>query len=237
MDDLILFTHIPKTSGTSFIEEMVKSNLDSNQICHVAGLRKIIPALQKEYKFIYGHFGYGIHLFTQKKVNYITFLRDPIDQAVSFYYFVQQDKDNPRLRHPLCDYAESVTLKEFYKTKNFHNIQTRFIAGFMTHKLYPLCANKLSKNIILKKAIHNLKNNYAYFGILEERENSLTLFQNKFALDKRIDISHKKRTRSRPKIEEIDDKTIKVIKQANNLDSQLYSFALKFFKSKIQGIH
>ena len=234
MDDLIVFTHIPKTSGTSFIKEIIEPNIESDQICRGGGLKSNIIALQKDCRFLSGHFPYGIHIFTRKKIKYVTFLREPLDRAVSFYFFVKNHKDNPKLRHPLYDYAESVTLKEFYQNKIFHNLQTRFIGGLIFDKLYPFTPYPIIKNVMLESAMQNLEKKYFCFGILEEREKSLSLFQNKFALDKRIDITPKKIARSRLKIEQIDDQTIKIIKQANELDLQLYSFALNIFKSKAQ---
>ena len=237
MDNLIVFTHIPKTSGTSFIKEIIEPNIGGDQIYRGGRLKSNITALQKDCKFLSGHFPYGLHMFTRKKIKYITFLREPIDRAVSFYFFVKNHKDNPKLRHPLYDYAESVTLKEFYQNKIFHNLQTRFIGGLIFDKLYPFTPYPIIKNVMLESAMQNLEKKYFCFGILEEREKSITLLQNKFALTKRMNIAPKKRSILRPRIDQVDHETIQILKHANDLDLQLYSFGLNLFKSKINETH
>ena len=105
MEDLILFTHIPKTSGTSLLKELIEPNLSSDRIFYNGNIKKIVPGLYRNYQLITGHFSYGMHFFSPKKVKYITFLREPIERAISFYYFVQQGGDNPATRHPLTDSA------------------------------------------------------------------------------------------------------------------------------------
>lgn len=174
MNDLILFTHIPKTSGTSLDKELVEVNLPPESIYYHGNIKKIIPAFYQNYQIISGHFAYGLHLFSPRKVKYMTFLREPIDRAVSYYYFIQQAKHRDRA------YAESVTLKKFYENKKFHNYQTRMISGWLAHKFYRQISSQKNQQKILDRAINNLQYKYYYFGILEEREKSIELCQNKF---------------------------------------------------------
>ena len=231
MEDLILFTHIPKTSGTSLIKELIEPNFSPHSTYRHGNFKKVVPALFKNYQLISGHFAYGLHLLSPKRVKYITFFRDPIERAISFYYFVQQGGDNPRTRHPLCDYAESVTLKEFYENVEFHNHQTRMTAGWLENKFYKYLASPKNKQKILKKAIYNLQYKYYYFGLLEEREKSIELCRKKFNWHNYQTVTHQKKTYKRATINDIDSETIDTIKAANDLDLKLYEFARDRFNS------
>ena len=87
---------------------------------------KVVLDNQIDQLFVQGHCPYGLHLLTRKKhIQYINFLRDPVESS-----------DTKLYRPPLRDYADSVSLKEFYENKNFQNLQTRFIAGLLQHSLY-----------------------------------------------------------------------------------------------------
>jgi hypothetical protein len=234
MKETILFTHIPKTSGTSFLKEIVEPNLGIENVkFHCHGYRNVIPRLiHNDYHFLSGHFSYGLHKITAKKIKYITFFRSPIDRCISFYYFVQQDGENPKTRHPLCDYAQSVSLKDFYKNRNFHNLQTRYTAGLLWHKGYPLFDTLFLEKQVFNHAIYNLNNRYICYGILEEREKSIELFQECFNWQSRVQLPRQQLTRNRLKIEDLDRSTLDILKKANNLDIQLYEYAVKNFNSK-----
>ena len=235
MEDLILFTHIPKTSGTSLLKELIEPNLSPNTIYYQGNIKKIVPALYKNYQLVSGHFSYGMHLFSPRKVKYITFLREPVERAISFYYFVQQGGDDPATRHPLCDYAESVTLQEFYQNKEFHNHQTRMTAGWIDHKFYKYLDSPKNQQRVLTKAIKNLKNKYYYFGLLEEREKSIALCKKKFDWHNYQTVNPQKKTHKRARIDDVDSKTLKTIKAANALDLEFYNFALKRFNSLVSA--
>ena len=231
MEDLILFTHIPKTSGTSLLKEIIEPNLSPDEVYRHGNIKKVVPALYRNYRLINGHFAYGLHSLSPKKVKYMTFFRDPIERAISFYYFVQQGGDKPETRHPLCDYAESVTLKEFYQNPEFHNHQTRMTAGWIENKFYRYIATPQTKQKILKQAIHNLKHNYYYFGLLEEREKSIDLCQKKFNWHSYQNIAPQKKTHKRAKVNDVDAETLQAIKSGNDLDIEFYDFAREYFKT------
>jgi len=229
MQELIIFTHIPKTSGVSFLKGVVEQNIDREKVYEYRRLPQFISSASKGYDFVHGHVPYGAHLFTQRPVKYITFLRDPVDRAISFYYFVQQGGDKPETRHPLCDYAESVSLKEFYQNPKFHNHQTRFVAGFIADKFYSYLDYPIVRDRILQRAKHNLKENYQCFGLLEYREESLAVFKSRMGWDNSVEIPHQKKTFARKQISEVDADTLEAIKKGNDLDIQLYQYALDIF--------
>jgi hypothetical protein len=226
MDYLIIFTHIPKTAGTSFIKTVVEPNVSG--IYRYQGMRKFVLDNRSDQLFVKGHCPYGLHLLSRNKhIQYITFLRDPVERAISYYYFIK-DSDTKLYKHPLRDYADSVTLKEFYENKNFQNLQTRFIAGLLQHSLY----SKIQlKKIVLKSAKQNLSNFY-FYGISEQFEQSVEKIRDKFAWEKVVEFSLQKKTQKRPLIENIDKTTLLSLNAAHDLDWQLYNFAVKHFEEQ-----
>ena len=64
-------------------------------------------------KIVTGHFKYGLHNFFRRKPRYITFLREPLDRAVSHYYFIK-DCDRKKYLHPLRNIADALSLEDFY---------------------------------------------------------------------------------------------------------------------------
>ena len=158
MSELIIFTHIPKTSGTSFKKTIIEPNIKNVNILKNKGIKDFKNQIDNNHRFASSHIPYGLHLFTNREVKYITFLRDPIERAISYYYFIQ-DQDPTYYIHPERIYSENLTIAEFYQLKKFQNWQTRFLAGFMEHKLYNLYKSLSCEKFILKKAIYNLIKN------------------------------------------------------------------------------
>jgi len=110
-DDLYVFLHLPKCAGdtvrfhieNSFRKDEVIPlylhdiyyNIKLNKKLRFTDFEKIVSylkSLNKEQKakikVIHGHaVFYGIHKFFNKKVRYITTIRDPVSRTVSLYNF------------------------------------------------------------------------------------------------------------------------------------------------------
>lgn len=230
-EELIVFTHIPKTFGSSFRLGVVRPNMMNEKFYDYRTLRKFISE-PSDYRFLHGHLPYGIHVLTNQKVKYLTFLRDPIDRAISFFYFVQQGMEKEQTKHPLSEKAKSLGIKKFYQDKRFQNHQTRFTAGFISHKLYPAIACPSTKKLILERAKNNLLKEYFFFGIFEKHRESIDLVCEKMNWSTVKEIPHHKKTHKRLKVQDLDEETLQILKDAHDLDLQLYEFAVQNFENQ-----
>jgi tetratricopeptide (TPR) repeat protein len=242
---MIIFTHVPKTSGTSFQRSLVDANFASEDIYRYGGMQRFAlnrPSRgggrgagaglrPRECAFAWGHMPFGIHALVPGTHQYITFLRDPVDRAISYYHFVRYSHRS-KYTHPERNDADILSITEFYARRRYQNWQARFLAGLQYHKLYPYLALESFERATLDKAIHNLTERYFCYGILERFEESIELFQRRFGWDRRAEITPQQTTKSRPALDALDDATRASLEHSNRLDRQLYDAALAHFDSQ-----
>lgn len=238
MTPQVIFIHIEKTAGSSIEESLIKANIVDKEHTRVRGIRGYLQ--NRDLDCVYGHVPYGLHFFTHRPVHYVAMLRDPIDRAVSWYYFI---KDLVRTdlwkRHPLRDYADSVTLIEFYESPWYANIQTRFLAGLVYNKLYPYLHNSsVFRRSMLKSAIHTLHACTA-FGLQSRFDESISLFQKTLNWNNYQPVPPQAKTKRRPSLEEIQNLNPKVLpglRKSHDLDHKLYEIASELFDRKIKNL-
>jgi hypothetical protein len=232
---VIVFTHVPKTSGTSFTAALVEPNLAPAEIFAYGGARHFLRNRGSESSFVWGHVPFGVHLLTRRQVRYITFLRDPVDRAVSHYYFVK-DSDPAVYVHPARAEADALTLIEFFQRRKNQNLQARFLAGFQYHYLYPRLDSGRFERATLRQAQDNLAGRYACFGLQERFEDSLDLFQRRLGWRQRATAGRAKATGRRPRLADLDPATRSALRDANRLDCALYNSACALFERRLQAL-
>ncbi len=226
----ILFIHIPKSAGSSFRETLIKPNNLSYK--NYRGIRKLIFDYKK-INAIGGHMPYGVHLFF-REYQYITFLRDPVQRAISHYFFMKQKPIGkyPNANKPHRTLHNKTKLEDIFKATQFHkyyfsvfslidNLQTRYLAGY---KYFWMPSNS---NVLLNAAMNNLRNNISLFGIKEDYDNSLKIFENYFNWKR---IKFKSRLRNTRIDKKVSEKELQIIKQNNKLDIILYDYALELYE-------
>lgn len=228
-----IFIHIEKTAGSSLLASLIKPNTSHHE--RVGGPRAYLP--HRNASCISGHVPYGLHWLTTRPVRYFTMLRDPIDRAVSWYYFIKDlvrtDLWKP---HPLREYADSVTLVEFYQNPRYANMQTRFLAGWTYHKIYPLMHHSAAfQRQTLRAAKRHLRA-CAAFGLQHRYDESVMLFRDVFGWDKYQPVPPQARTKKRPSLQEIDDLNPTVLprlRASHQLDLELFEYATEHFDEQL----
>jgi hypothetical protein len=152
---------------------------------------------------------------------------------VSHYYFI---KDLIRTdlfpRHPLRDYADSVTVCEFYENPRHANLQVRFIAGQWWHRTYPvLHRSKQFQQLMLSAAKNNLQR-FVAFGLKERYDDSINLMKQRLGVDAYVKVPFRSKTKQRPTLAEIEEMAAEVLPRlaaANHLDVRFYAHAKTIF--------
>lgn len=131
----LIFFHIPKTAGTSFVKVLDEVyggrfvyKLSSQK--HEQDVESFIRKNKSDrftYKAITGHRSDKLASYVRHPVRYVTFLRDPVEHTISSYHYIKQTPHN-RLNKIV---SKIKTINEFvnWQKQNGHdNLQTRYLA-------------------------------------------------------------------------------------------------------------
>jgi len=227
----IFFTHIPKTAGTSVKKTLIYPNYSEDEIYSYKGLKQIIFCKKKKIKVVMGHLPFGLHRLFSDSCVYTTFLRDPIERAISHYYWVKETK-YPTYEHPDWKLHTENSLEDFFEKRKFDkfsldyfrlidNLQTRYIAGIENR------FRSKKSEYMLEIAKLNLAKYYKVFGVQEEFDKSVNLLREYFGWSFKASLSRQKNTKNKPYISK---KTMKILKNNHQLDLYLYDYALRLFQ-------
>jgi hypothetical protein len=103
----LLFHHVAKTGGTSFVEAMrniTPQELQSTQhgSLTVEFMQSLLAHGLRAGQFIYGHLATGAALPLRGRSQTVTLLRDPCEQTISNYYALLNDYRLPEARAAWC---------------------------------------------------------------------------------------------------------------------------------------
>ena len=190
-----------------------------------------------------GHVPYGVfreHLPADTR--YMTFLREPVDRVLSHYYRHILSKDSrveKAVRRPgragdriaseeeqelKLDLLEEALVES--SLPQLTNLSTRFLCGH-DDPLGELPASAVDD------AKENLRQ-FAFVGIQERFEESLVLLQRMLGLGSMpYRDRHVSRDGSRPTADELPDERRALIAEYNQLDAELYRFALGLFEEAV----
>ena len=219
----VIFTHIPKTSGTSFKKDFILPYYD--KIIFHTNWKSSLEVLFTKKKFIAGHRKYGLHKRLAGKYEYITFFRDPVERAISNYYFILQSKYS-NYEHPLYQICTNTPLKDIYANGGLpDNDQTRYIAGDKFNN------NDVCNEEMLSIAIKNLDKHYGAFGIQEDYNQSVKLlFKFLYGLDELPEIKKSVTEKKTYKKPDVDEETLEALRARHKYDIKLYEYAKERFK-------
>ncbi len=207
-DRLYSFTHIPKVGGTSF-ESILRTNL-GNQYYRFS-----------EYKYPYGNyyeydrnviaigghydwsFPYDCGLFNDREIINFVLLRNPIDRAISFFYF-----SNPSFHNDPVKYFKDIGNGDW---KYRSNTMVKFLAGI----------NREPTEFDLELAIQRLHKSHV--GFQETFDLDLARFSELYpGLFKTIKYEYKNKC----KVEkQITPELIKAVSAVNGWDVKLFEYA------------
>ena len=249
-DDILYFLHIQKTAGTTMIN-ILDSYFDLDTIYRDQFWPNLLINMPKnllKFKFLRGHFGYGIHRILGKKPIYITMLREPVDRTISDYEHIRRDKIKNKK-----PFSKNETILDALKDPQRRLVFINPQAAYIGHDLDIISITKswnpeklarleirahlvrATKTILENKLLENAKNHlseFAFVGIVEKFEESLFLLYYTFGW-KPMATNWKLNVAPKPNKElQWTEEALKEIKNCTRSDAELYKFAQEIFEKR-----
>jgi hypothetical protein len=244
-EPLLAFVHVPKTAGST-VKSMLAAAYSSAAIRDTGNFLGAPDATvakvahggrgweqwrQRGGRVTIGHVPFGLfreHL--PGDTRYMTFLREPVDRVVSHYYRHRAKKEPRRAQPGRLSPRGKITTVSVGEAlaepplPQLNNLATRFLCGD------PSPTGPLSRSA-LEEAKANLRD-FAFVGIQERFEESVVLLQRMLGLGA-VPYEDRHVSSDRPDVEEISDQDRALIEEQNQLDAELYGFALGLFEEAI----
>lgn len=188
-----------------------------------------------------------------RKFLYITILREPVARFVSEFRCYQRGATWKNSLHmcngriptkeelPRCYTGENwtdVTLPEFLNCSSnlATNRQTRMLADLTLAGCYnsSVMSRERREDILLQSAKKNL-DSMAYFALLEYQLESQYLFERTFGLKFRLPFVQMSREDTRAGAVVLDAQNLSRVRELNQLDTALYSFAKELFFERLNN--
>lgn len=234
----LIFLHIPKNGGST-LRQVIARQYRADQIYlvknpHDPSFAKFydLPGEEKRnLKVVLGHFGFGIGESLLQPSRYFTLLRDPIDRAISHYYYICR---TPSHTHYSTVVEGKVSLYEFVRSGiskiGSDNGQTRLLGGG------PKGADDIPfghvTREILETAKRNLREQFDVVGLVEQFDTSLLLLHCTFGWktpwyrSENVALDRKTRRSLAPE-------TLACLRDSNSLDLELYAYGREMFRQQI----
>lgn len=233
-----IFVHIMKTAGSTLAHITDRQypagtifdegRLQGDDYLRVA---QVSPRKRMGVRLLRGHMPYGLHThFGPRPVRYFTFLRDPVERVVSYYYHIRHHPE-----HYLYDavVAQRMSLAEFLDSGHSRfvaNAQVRVISGAY---LEPPIGGVTPA--MLQQAQANLARRFVVVGLTERFDMALLLLRRALQWEAPIRYTRKNVGRGRPRVEAIAPETIARIEALNRFDRALYEYAETLFQRQIKA--
>lgn len=229
-NDLFVFVHIPKTAGMTF-RKILDRQFTPARIYKIGpdfqGSIDRLKALPEEQKAritcISGHVPYGIHhSFGARPVHYLSFVRDPVDRAVSEYFYFRKRREllpligleatAPFTPQDYLQHVEKMGMGDF---------QTRILTnhGNMIDGVLP--PYQQIPEEMKGELLDDLQHKYALLGSVALFDESLLLMQQQFGW-RSIRYIRRNVARADPKKSALQHSMRNEIRRLNPLDCKLY---------------
>lgn len=233
-----IFFHIPKTAGLTLTNLLGRHyrnrSLFHTEIGLTSGVtwESVVERLQesqaqrKRWDFYRGHMRFGLHDYIDGPVRYITFLRDPVKRACSYYYMLY---DMGVVEMPPCQLHDFDWIGLHPSLSHeMDNGQTRALAKAPLDLPFGECRREH-----LDAAIANLDRHFDFVGLSEQFNLSLLLLNELCGWRWRLFVPRNVRI-SRSQGATFSSAMKEKLRQLNALDAELYRYAAQKLETLIQ---
>jgi len=218
--ELCLFSHVPKTAGTS-LEQIVAKNFKVSETLHINApdlnrLPAIIQAKKYLPKFICGHHplhGLVYQLLSEQSLFHFTQLREPVDRVISYYNYVKGKTDHPMHQHTVKN--NFIEFLNADPSPELSNGQCRRFSGYL-HQ------GQASDSLLFQEALDTLTNCFSLVLTTCLFDEGLLLLKNRLKLK---DIYYQKQNVSDKFLhkEELSDIELNFVSERNLADINLFN--------------
>jgi len=218
-----LFLHIPKTAGTSIINT-VAPYYGKSLISHGDYSGKL-PAEITDISFVSGHFGYSYARPLMASRVSFTFLREPRERVLSFYYFCRtRDPEE----WPIYALAQKLDLEDFLRMA-FQDASVK--SSIWNSQVWQLAhgwANLDKRNItlwepeeLLRQALKHL-DDFSYIGLTETFDQDRDVILSLLGIPRPKRSVAANRSNGRPGLGELNPRITDIVDELTQLDQRLY---------------
>lgn len=227
-EDVLNFTHIPKTAGMTF-RTVVEDYFHGSEVCPATldnHLAVMDPETIRTYRLFRGHLGFNNipELMADKQIVNVTVLREPIARVISHYEYIRRMPGDPQYEAVI-----KMTLEEFAQNLCAGRVKKN-IQAFHVAKLLQFDLERTPPPQVLALAKESL-DQFAFVGLVERFQDSLFLLSYIFGW-KPILNERKENVGKPKKLEELPAHTLEVIKENSLLDIELYQYAKDIFEQR-----
>ncbi|MDR2893473.1 MAG: sulfotransferase family protein [Deltaproteobacteria bacterium] len=239
-----IFMHIQKTAGTALIAPIRAYygydnssshadhfyDLDELTLVNKFFQNKEMVARYKNMGFISGHFGFDFYRRFMEGRYSFTFLRDPIERILSYYYFCKGREADEYFEYGL---AQRLSLDDFLlqgfenpamRIRIWNNQTWALAYGNWAHTPRP--QTSFSPEELLDLALEHL-DNFSHIGLLESFQTDRNIILSALGIPLPADNAHINATPGRPGVADLPPATLKLLADLTKLDQRLYDIVLR----------
>jgi len=249
----VYFLHIPKTAGTTF-HTFLSTQYDESDICPAHLWSQLLawsPEQIGKCSLIRGHFYAHLHRYVPQAMRYVTFVRDPVERALSHYGHIMAAAPHylHARAHAMGDFGSYLRDPELATTLN--NFQVRALAvEFDPPSVAAAMSREELSNLELERHIEvhvptqstqqlldiatfRLKQ-ACFVGITEQMNESVALARERFHWHRPAEIESHNANPQRLRASDLPAGDLALLRKLNEADYELYGAARRRLTDEIE---